>query len=63
MSALKSIHQKIHFALVACVLLTGTFLTSCSIPISYRDAVTYKNLTDLKAEAVMLIETHPGVVL
>jgi len=39
------------------VLLTGTFLTSCSIPISYRDAVTYKNLTDLKAEAMMLVET------
>ena len=45
------------FALVACVLLTGTFLTSCSIPITYHDATTYKNLTDLKAEAVMLVET------
>ena len=32
-------------------------LTSCAIPISYRDAVTYKNLTDLKAEAMTLVET------
>jgi hypothetical protein len=45
------------FVLVACMLLTNTWLTSCSIPITYHDAATYKNLTDLKAEAVMLVET------
>jgi hypothetical protein len=45
------------FVLVACLLLTSTWLISCSIPITYHDAATYKNLTDLKAEAVMLVET------
>ena len=45
------------FLLVACMLLTSTWLTSCAIPITYHDAATYKNLTDLKAEAVMLVET------
>ena len=45
------------FVLVACMLLTNTWLTSCAIPITYHDAATYKNLTDLKAEAVMLVET------
>jgi hypothetical protein len=39
------------------MLLMSAWLTSCSIPISYRDAVTYKNLTDLKAEAMTLVET------
>jgi hypothetical protein len=43
--------------LVACMLLTSAWLTSCAIPITYHDAATYKNLTDLKAEAVMLVET------
>jgi hypothetical protein len=51
------------FALVACMLVPSTWLTGCAIPITYHDATTYKNLTDLKAEAVMLVETHPGVVL
>ncbi len=55
------------FILVAYMLLTSAALTSCAIPITYHDAATYKNLTDLKAEAVMLVETfkqqHPGVVL
>jgi len=45
------------FALVAAMLLASAWLTSCSIPLSYRDAITYKNLTDLKAEAMTLIET------
>jgi hypothetical protein len=45
------------FALVIIMLLTSALLTSCAIPISYRDAVTYKNLTDLKAEAMTLVET------
>lgn len=45
------------FFIAACLLLAGAWLTSCSIPISYRDAVTYKNLTDLKAEAMTLVET------
>ena len=45
------------FVLVACMLLTSTWLTGCAIPITYHDAATYKNLTDLKAEAVMLVET------
>jgi len=43
--------------LVITILLTSTWLTSCAIPITYHDAVTYKNLTDLKAEAMMLVET------
>ena len=43
--------------LVITILLTSTWLTSCAIPITYHDAATYKNLTDLKAEAVMLVET------
>jgi len=43
--------------LVACMSVTTTWLTSCAIPITYHDAATYKNLTDLKAEAVMLVET------
>lgn len=43
--------------LVATMLFTSMWLTSCAIPISYRDAVTYKNLTDLKAEAMTLVET------
>jgi hypothetical protein len=45
------------FALVIIMLLTSALPTSCAIPISYRDAVTYKNLTDLKAEAMSLVET------
>ena len=44
------------FSLVV-MLLTSICLTSCAIPISYRDAITYKNLTDLKAEAMTLVET------
>jgi hypothetical protein len=47
----------IFLAFVATMLLMSAWLTSCSIPISYRDAVTYKNLTDLKAESMMLVET------
>jgi len=39
------------FVLFACLLLTSTHLTGCAIPITYHDAATYKNLTDLKAEA------------
>jgi hypothetical protein len=46
------------FVLVACMLLTNAWLTSCSIPITYHDAATYKNLTDLKAEAEMAIATE-----
>src|SRR3990172_7385691 len=44
-------------ATVATMLVTSTWLISCAIPITYHDAATYKNLTDLKAEAVMLVET------
>jgi len=43
--------------LVTNMLLTSTLLTSCAIPITYHDATTYKNLTDLKAETMMLFET------
>jgi hypothetical protein len=39
------------------MLLTNTWLTGCAIPITYHDATTYKNLTDLKAESMMLVET------
>lgn len=45
------------FVLIACVLLASTWLISCAIPITYHDAATYKNLTDLKAETMMLVET------
>ena len=45
------------FILVASMLITSICLTSCAIPIIYHDAATYKNLTDLKAEAVILVET------
>ena len=45
------------FILVACLLLSSTCMTGCAIPISYHDATTYKNLTDLKAETMMLFET------
>jgi len=45
------------FVLVACMLVTSTWLTGCAIPITYHDAATYKNLTDLKAEVMMLVET------
>ena len=45
------------FVLVVVILLTSTWLTSCAIPITYHDATTYKNLTDLKAEVVILVET------
>ena len=43
--------------LVAGMLLTSTLLTSCTIPLAYHDTTTYKNLTDLKAETMMLFET------
>jgi len=43
--------------LLSCLLLTSTCLTNCAVSISYRDAVTYNNLTDLKAEAMTLVET------
>lgn len=39
------------------ILLTSVGLISCAVPISYHDVTTYKNLTDLKAEAVLLVET------
>jgi hypothetical protein len=45
------------FVLVACMLVTSMWLTSCANPITYHDAATYKNLTDLKAETMMLVET------
>ncbi len=45
------------FMLVTSLFLTSMWLTSCAIPITYHDATTYKNLTDLKAETLMLVET------
>jgi alpha-galactosidase/6-phospho-beta-glucosidase family protein len=45
------------FMLIAGMLLTSMFLTSCAIPLAYHDTTTYKNLTDLKAETMMLFET------
>ena len=45
------------FVLIAGVLFASAWLSSCSIPLSYRDAATYKNLTDLKAEAMTLVES------
>jgi hypothetical protein len=43
--------------LAVCLMVTSTWLTSCSIPITYHDATTYKNLTNLKAEAMTIVET------
>jgi hypothetical protein len=56
MSREKTIPQYV-FMLVAGMVITSTLITSCAIPITYHDATTYKNLTDLKAEAQMLVET------
>ncbi len=49
----------VHYLLfvLTVVIVATAWLTSCSVPISYRDAITYKNLTDLKAEAMTLVET------
>ncbi len=44
------------FSLVVTLPLS-TWLISCAIPITYHDVTTYRNLTDLKAEAMMLVET------
>ena len=33
------------------------YVAACTVPISYYDGTTYKNLTDLKAESTMLIES------
>jgi hypothetical protein len=45
------------FVLGVYLSVAGMWLTSCAVPITYHDVTTYKNLTDLKAEAVMLVET------
>jgi alpha-galactosidase/6-phospho-beta-glucosidase family protein len=39
------------------VLFMTMLLASCAVPITYHDTTTYKNLTDLKAETMMLFET------
>ena len=36
-------------------------LTACTVPITYYDATTYRNLTELKAEAMTLVETFDAV--
>jgi hypothetical protein len=48
---------KYAFNLIAYLLFASALLTSCAIPITYHDATTYKNLADLKAEVIMLVET------
>lgn len=40
--------------------LIGMF-AACAIPVSYHDTTTYKNLTDLKAEMMTLVETFDSV--
>jgi len=57
MAFVQRIHRWKCLILVACMLLTSTWLTCCAVPITYHDAATYKNLTDLKAETVMFVET------
>ncbi len=52
-----SLPRSVFLAFVATMLLTSVWLTSCAVSLSYRDAITYKNLTDLKAEAMTLVET------
>lgn len=47
---------KYDLILVACMLLTTTWLTGCALLFT-RDATTHENLIELKAEAVTLVET------
>jgi len=44
------------FILAACLLLTTMLLTSCAMFLPH-DAITHKNLIELKAQAVQLVET------
>lgn len=36
-------------------LVSALLVSACAVPISYYDATTYKNLTDLKVEATLLV--------
>jgi len=58
MALAQSINRwKYDLILVACMLLTTTWLTGCAILFTRHDATTHENLIDLKAEAVTLVET------
>jgi hypothetical protein len=48
---------KYDLILVTVLWLTTTWLTGCAILFTHRDPTTYKNLIELKAEAVALVET------
>jgi hypothetical protein len=56
-SVSRSLCVLIAVMLPATVLITTLLLTGCAVPITYHDTTTYKNLTDLKAETMMLFET------
>lgn len=38
-------------------------VAACTVPISYYDATTYKNLTDLKAEAAILVASFDSILV
>jgi hypothetical protein len=40
-----------------CHAVWAVLVLGCAVPISYYDATTYRNLTELKAEAMTLVET------
>jgi len=46
---------------IALSLATTAFIASCAIPISYYDVTSYRNLTDLKVETTVLVESFDTV--
>lgn len=42
---------------ISFIVILATLAIGCTIPISYYDATTYKHLTELKAETVLLVES------
>lgn len=51
-----SLHKKTIANLLSAFLVTIA-LCACTVPISYYDATTYKQLTSLKAESTLLVES------
>ena len=49
-----------HAGRVFLALLLALSLGACSVPLSYFDSDSYRNLTELKAEAASLVETFDG---
>lgn len=42
-------------------LLLAVLVGACAVPLSYQDTTTYKNLTDLKAEMMTVVESFDAV--